>query len=92
MPRRFQFSLWNLLAAMVWLSVCGASYSIIWGLDNYRAEGFPNWLLEYMAVSNYMLTVSSPFIAVGVLFDRGRAGAIVAGLVVVVLSIGWLSN
>jgi hypothetical protein len=88
MERKFQFSLWDLLLATIWLSICGASFAVLQRLEDYHAQGWPDWLLDYMAVSNYILTVSSPFMAVGVLFGRTRIGLMAGGIVVLVL--GWL--
>jgi hypothetical protein len=88
MARQFQFSLWNLLTAMFWLSVGGGSFAVLWSLGVNQTKEWPDWLLVVVAVSTYILTVVSPFIAVGILFGRARTGAIVGGIAVLVL--GWL--
>jgi hypothetical protein len=86
MAMRFQFSLWNLLEAMIWLCVCLGSFAILRTIVNAPIDDDPWTGLAsvVLAFSLFVLLVSSPFVAIGALFGRTRTGAFV-GLTLVLL-------
>jgi hypothetical protein len=51
MSRRFQFSLWNLLGAMLWLSICAASF----GVHSLGVLDWPKWLIVALAAPGYVV-------------------------------------
>ena len=78
------------MAAIFWLSVCGASFSLLrHNLDLIEDAPLPDVLKGIAFILLGVLFVMTPFMAVGALFGRTDIGARV-GVIVVVLCLGVL--
>ena len=89
MARRFQFSLYSALRATAWLSICGASWAMLKGIDTYTLK-WPDVAFAALLVILFLATVATPVIAVGSLFGRtktGMFGGLALGVTFIVLSL-----
>jgi hypothetical protein len=84
MKSRFRFSLRNIVWTTFWASVCGASFSVLRGLDIPNPWGWW-WHLNgcFFMVLLYLF-IASPFISIAALCGRPIVGMIV-GLIATIL-------
>ena len=89
MARRFQFSLYSVLRATAWLSICGASFSMLKGIDKYTLK-WPDVAFVTLLVVLVLAIVATPVIAIGSLFGQtktGMFGGLTLGATFIVLSL-----
>jgi hypothetical protein len=93
MTRRFQFSLYSTLRATAWLSICGASCSMLKRIDTYTHK-WPDVEFVTLLVVLLLAIVATPVIGIGSLFERTKTamfGGLALGVTCIVLSlvISW---
>ena len=78
MKPRFQFGLRNAVWATFWVSVGGASFSVLRRMGNelYDSLGLPDALFEALIITSCVLFIASPFIAAFSLFGRTGDGVV----------------
>ena len=82
-PPRFQFTIRGLLWATFWAAVSLAAWPLYF---QYRWPMTPMWALEGLPKAlSFILCVSSPFTAIGALFNQGFRGFLVGGTMVLVV-------
>ena len=94
MARRFQFSVYSALMATAWLSVGGASWYLLKGIDKYTLK-WPDVAFVPLLVVLFLTTVAAPLLAIGSLFGRTKTGmlwGLTLGVVFIVLGlvVSWV--
>ncbi len=81
MSSRFQFGARNLLLATVWVAVWAAALSILRSYQHHDPPLPETHVLLYLSL--LFAFFSTPFVAVGALLSRTKAGLVVGGIIAI---------